>query len=820
MPLAWEEIPGKAVDIAAGSRGKAAAVDPEGAVFLRESGGGRWRLIGRGMRRVAIDGQGHVWGIDREGALRRFTDNEWRAYGTGAADLAPAAGGHIVVASDSGGIAQLDVAKESWQVVPGRAQKVAVDARGLIWTLASDGTLARRLGGTWIGVPGKARDIAADGSGRVLMVGEDGKLHEWRDERAVWEEMAGSGDSIAVAVAGGTIWRVDSLGRIHASGLRRVREDAGDSPPRREGARGTRPVSRIADTSPLVFTRVAGGLKQLAIGLDGSVFGLETSGSIRRWSNAEKRFNGFPGNLNVLGVSASGLPFGLGPGGNFARHDGAAWRNVPLRFGLIDLTFANEQDALAINVEGQLFRLSFKDGNASYQRLPGDGTRIAVAPDGSYWYRNGAGLLFRCDLLNQCQRLSVNASDLAVGPAGTVFIVDDQFNLRRFNAETGLFDILRRGSTLRVAVGPGDRPWIIERNGDVLASVLFERDESQDAALARGSVSTATVTQTEVPAPASAVVIGQNFRFIAVDIPSSAPGFPVMSTFFRDITVGQDDQIIVTGYDESADPCRAQAEGWKGSNWVYSPTQRKFLHLDFLKRVQYQLIIAARNLSAFGGQSTPPAIAGAPAINAIYASLRGCQRYYSVQYSATTFAGSSALFSEGGLAFLESNLGTSQLTANSRDITLTLDHDITLDDWFIAIYPERKINFVRIGAGFNTSDPIELRSDQKFARIGVGATRNVIWATDVDSNVYEFVPASNAYVRRNLLDADRAQDVGVGKDGSVFIVDVVGRLKKWNPALKSFVYAGKSGVTRVAVTSKGKPVVANFPASPRVYIAE
>ena len=299
-------------------------------------------------------------------------------------------------------------------------------------------------------------------------------------------------------------------------------------------------------------------------------------------------------------------------------------------------------------------------------------------------------------------------------------------------------------------------------------------------------------------------------------MPTSAPGFGNLGSGLSDLTVGADDQIIVTGFDANANPCNSRTSGWQGRNWIYSTSQRHFVHLDYLKRVQYQMAFAARSLA---NGNAPPGVAGSPAVPAFYGITRACERYFLNEYDTAIFTGQTAdFYNLGGNALGQSDLRSNQVTSNTRDLTTVLDMDVTLDDWIVAIFPERRINFIGIGA--NNGATFTRRADQKFARIGVGANRNVLWATSFESDVYEFVPGSNTFQKRNLLDADKAQDIGVGKDGSVFIVDLAGRLKKWDSAQKTFVYTGRAGVTRVAVTSKGKPVVANFPSSQRVFIAQ
>jgi hypothetical protein len=823
----WVAVPGSALAVAVGGRGAVGAMDAAGTVSRRDLRTNAWQEIGRSMARIAVDAAGGFWAIDRQGTLLRLEGREWRAAGQGAAALAAAPDGSIIVATDTGSLARFEPATSTWTAIPGRASRVAVDARGLVWAVAADGSIARRLGDSWVGVTGRAKEIAADVSGNVVIVGQDGKVYEWIEADARWSEVSGTTSAASVGVGGAQLWRADADGRVYARGLRsRNQSPVADADARARTLRGTTDKLAVPDASPLEFTRVAqaAGLAELAIGQDGSVYGLMPEGAIRRWSGSQRRFNVFPGTLKRIGVDAAGLPYGIGSNNAFVRHDGSAWRLMRLSAGVSDVSIPGAGDALAVQTDAQLYRVALNgEQAAATERLAGNVERVLASPDGSYWYRNTAALLFRCDRAGTCLRFPARAADFAVGPGGTAFIVDDFGNLLRVTPGASLPEIVRRGSTQRVAVGPNDRPWIIERNGDVLASRLFDRDEAVDPLLARATEPTASVTAadpvgTGTTSPTASGVTFNQYSFFMVEVPVSAPGFPNLGRGLLDVTVGLDDQIIVTGFDgpANANPCNTQSNGWQGRNWIYSPQQRRFVHLDFLKRVQYQLAFAGRELTR---GTAPPQVAGAPAIPAFHGFLRGCENYHHVEYDAATYAGNAEFFSAGGFSIGRSILGTNVLTANTRNITLVLDADITLDSHVLAIFPERKINVVPLGANYGLAD-FQRYDQEKFARIGVGATRFDIWATNFDGDVFQYVRATNRFDKRNLFSNDRAQDIGVGKDGSVFIVDMGGNLKKWNPGLNSWIATGRGGVTRVAVTSKGKPVVANFPASQRVFIAQ
>jgi hypothetical protein len=809
--------------VAIGGRGHVGVIDASGNVWRKAAGSLRaesaWQQIGTGMVRLAVDATGGFWAVDTQGTVRRLEGNNWRAVGSGASAIAAAADGSMVVATNAATLARYDPGKSSWTALPGSGSRVAVDAQNLIWVVGADGAMARRLDNAWIGVTGQAIDIAADALGNVLMVGRDGKLYEWAEATVRWSEQPGVERAASVAVGAGQVWRIDTDGKLYAKGIRVVTPDGKVLAERPKSSSGSSNAATIPSTLPIEFVKVASStaLTDLSIGSDGSVYGLNAAGAIQRWSNAERRFNAFPGTLRKIEVNQLGLPLGVSDASTLLRHDGVAWRKINLPFGVFDVSFAGVSSTLAIGADTQLYRLDIKDDNASTVRLVGNVEQAVAAPDGGFWYRNTAGLLFQCDKSAACERRGLSTTDIAIGPGGTVFVVDNQSNLHRYNKQIKDFEILRKGTTVRVALGPGDRPWVIEKNGDVLASQQFARNESGDILLARATEATASVTRAEPVLAATGLNL---FNFLSVDVPISAPGFPNLGAGLLDVTVGLDDQIIVTGFDATADPCRSRADGWKGRNWIYNPALRTFVHLDYLKRVQFQMAIAGRAVTL---GTAPPALAGAPAVPAFYGLARACTRYHLNEYDAATFNGmTNDFFDVGGLAYSESNLRSNQVTADTRNLTTVLDMDMTLDNWILAIFPERRINFIGIGSNesLNPSGPFPTRDDQKFARIGVGANRNVLWATSFESDVYEFVAATNKFEKRNIFATDKAQDIGVGKDGSVFIVDITGRLKKWDAQQKVFFYAGKSGVTRVAVTSKGKPVVANFPSSQRIFIGQ
>ena len=791
---AWILVRGKAQDIAVGGDGTVVAVDPAGWVYKRDSKTGDWRSLGRGFARIAVAPDGTPWAVDQEGVLRRYDGSAWRAIGKGAVDLAVGGDGSVAVATNSGKLARYDPESQSWTALEGNGLRVAADSDGRLWSVAADGAIARRLGDAWIGVIGLAKDIAADESGRVIMLGANGKLYEWLEDTATWTEISGTGVAIAISVGGGQLWRVDADNSIFAQGIEGAGEEGtGELVSSRPGGGSTLPAE-IPDLSPITFFDVDDGaerLEEIAIGADGSIFGLTSSGAIRRWSNTNDRFKVFPGTLNTLAVDAMGLPLGIGSRGRLVRHDGVAWRGIRIGLALGDLTIAPQPNGVAsvLDAEDRPFRL----GNplSSFARLPGIGQQIAGAPEGFYWLVDSAGRIFQCDPEVGCNRQPLLAIDIDIGPAGSVFIVDNAFSLRRFNPTTGQFDIIRRGDTVRVAVGPRDRPWIIDRQGRVFASQFFERDESGDDALAVATRLTADVTESRDTAPV--LEVSRSISFFSVDIPTSAPGFPDLGEGMLDITAGRDDVIIATGFNM---PCVLG----NGRNWAFNPLGRRWNHMRFLEDADFLVAVAARRLS----EGTAPPANFTPRIPAFYGILTiDCTDFDLVEFDSRVFVAAnfaSRDFTEATLFALPTG-------------AITPDLDIAADDTIVFVTPTGGLEF------FETGNPagVMTRADLTFVRVGVGATIDVLWVVDAASNVYEFDPVRDSFILRSQQANDRALDVGVGHDGTVFIVDLSGTLKQWDPTSRRFITITRRNITRVAVDSRGNPIVADFPDSQRVF---
>ncbi len=798
----WQAIRGTASDIAIGPEGSVAAVDNRGNVYRYNHAEDSWQPIGNAISRLTIGKDDVIWGVDTGGALRQFNGTSWTAVGVGASDLAIGSDGLVYVTTNTNTLAIYDPRLRSWRALSGQGKRIALDKNGLVWTVSSEGEISRRLDKVWITVPGQAEDIATDANGDVFVTSKDGNILKWDEKNVRWQQVTGAQNSISLAAGAGQLWYADQTGRIYAQGItdkHRNKQDgitigAG-------GSGGSTTPGETPDTSPYVFSKLPSTqtLEELAIGTEGSVYGLTSGGDIKRWSNTEQQFNSFPGTLEKIDVQDNGLPMGIGTADNLVQHDGEAWRQTYLNVELNDFSLYDKEKVLSLTYLDRVARLS--KNLRTYSLLRGGGRKITAAKDGSFWKIDSSNRIFKCDGEGNCERKPLKAIDVEVGPAGSVFMVDSGNNLRRYNASSGQFDVIRReGDVARVALGPNDRPWFISTSGLVYYTNYFNRDESADRKLAIKTEATEKVTETESSTSSSGIQIVENVSFTGVTIPTTTSSYGNVGSGLRDLTSGEDDVVIVTGYD---DPCSKGT----GRNWIYNSLTSSFSYMDYLNRADIMVGLAAQQVANYSGEvlGEQPPTSITPNIDAFFGVWpNNCTTPELLEYVPSVFTSSS---NETNNTYGDAVLFTPNFAGTTSDLDIAKDGRLA----FINTKNELKYFYPQTAAT-NT-----VLTDKTFLRVGIGADINDLWVVDTSNNVYEYIPSSSSFKLRSVLDDDKAQDVGVGFDGTVYIVNTSGTLKKWSETSGKFIKTNKTGVTRVAVDSRGRPIVGNFPDSQIVY---
>ncbi|MEQ8285935.1 hypothetical protein [Thalassospira sp.] len=549
--LWWESKDTEVVDVAADALGNVYIAKVNGEIKKWNPLRSEWRTLEGQAYRIALDMAGNPWAVTRDGSIRTFNGKDWTTVPGRAIDIAVGANDTVVIADAEGRIRVWNSLQRSWQVLAGVDSVTAAAA-------APDG-------GPWA--------VLADGSimaTTLLVAPEQIKTEQGRAPEARAPTVVAPVDTAPAAVASGisaeplstttTVAPSPQVAPVAAPvQIARPLTAAPVSPetgapqngaktvaPGTENTATLDPVAVTTDEN-ITFVNTQKSASTLAIGRDGSVFGLDAAGNILRWSNTRKRFESFPGTLIRIAVDAQGNPWGISTLGRVFRHTGNLWKQIPNATGS-DIAIGADGSVVIAGANGNLSKLN--DTMTRFDRIPGQGLLVAVAPDGTPWTIRSDNLVQRC-ASTPCEVFSQKAKSISIGPDGSVYVVADSNFLMRLGTDGKNFDVIQTpGHTPQnVAVGPNGYPWVVTTSTLALASTFFERNEQDDRTIAAstagdttGSGSTAAVV--DVPSN-NAFTFTKNFAFET---------FVTNLNTIEEFVVGQDDGVYVYGSSQNQGP--------------------------------------------------------------------------------------------------------------------------------------------------------------------------------------------------------------------------------------------------------------------------
>ncbi|MCK6211640.1 hypothetical protein KZX45_13910 [Georgenia sp. EYE_87] len=135
------------------------------------------------------------------------------------------------------------------------------------------------------------------------------------------------------------------------------------------------------------WTQVSGALKQISVGNAANVWGVNKDDKIyRRTGDTWTRV---PGALKHVSVAADGTVWGVNASDNIYRRDGNAWTQVP--GALRQISSGNAAAVWGVNAGGNIYRRT----GSSWTQVPGSLKHVSVAADGTIWGVNSADRIYR-----------------------------------------------------------------------------------------------------------------------------------------------------------------------------------------------------------------------------------------------------------------------------------------------------------------------------------------------------------------------------------------------------------------------------------------
>ncbi|WP_316979438.1 tectonin domain-containing protein [Shumkonia mesophila] len=751
--LWWENKDTDVADVAADALGNVYIAKVSGEIKKWNPLRSEWRPLEGTARRLALDRAGHPWVVTGNGRIRAFDGKTWTDLPGLALDIAANGDDTVVIADAEGELRIWNAAENRWALVPGIHKVSAVAA-------APDG-------GPWAVVEGGV--IMAT---TLLVVEERIKTKEGLAPQAVAPQAqapqaSAPVDSAPLAVASAlqaapatpeTPTAPPAQAQPLMAPAPTARSPAA-APPAATGTKAAKPATVEPDSGltastdptaitakgPITFVNTRKTASDLAIGKDGSVFGLDAGGNVLRWSNARRRFEGFPGTLARIAVDPGGNPWGISTLGRVFRHTGELWKQIPNAIGS-DIAIGGDGTVMITDATGGLYRLDA--AMTRFERIPGQGLLVAVAPDGTPWTIRSDSLVQRCGG-SPCRVLPQKATSIAIGPDGSVYVVSDRSRLMRLGADGETFEMVQTpGHTpLRVAVGPNGYPWLVTSAELVLASAFFERDEAQDRAVAAGTAGDTTGsggTGAVVNLPSSTgFTFSKNMKF---------DSYSTGLTNFSSLIVGRNDEIYVYGE--------------KGGQQQQLPPKVLLHFNNKTKAFEETLISFPTDVEQIG--------------------VDGNDNFWGFK-SGTVYK----LNSKGTLSKTYSVVSGS---ANSLSIGA---------DGKVHIVVGSTLYLLKTGTNAFTKF-----SNDDVKKVAVGRAGD-LWILDDNNIVQQYT--GTKFENRPLGQSIEGSAIAAGTDGTIYITHWNGskmQLRKWNATNKSFDTVNNEEADKVGVDSSGRPWIA------------
>ncbi len=193
----WENIPGKAIDIAAAGDSIFAvwSIGESNAVYKWNEQGFSWENYGGKATKIAVESSGTPWVVNNN-QIYRLRGRTWQNM-PGKAVAIGAGGGTVWVIGESGAVLKWSEDSFTWENYGGKASEITVGSDGTPWVV-NNSQIYRLRGATWQNMPGKAVAIGA-GGGTVWAIGDSEQVFSWDENTFAWSNRGGKASKIAVS---------------------------------------------------------------------------------------------------------------------------------------------------------------------------------------------------------------------------------------------------------------------------------------------------------------------------------------------------------------------------------------------------------------------------------------------------------------------------------------------------------------------------------------------------------------------------------------------------------------------------------------------
>jgi hypothetical protein len=391
-------------------------------------------------------------------------------------------------------MAVAEAAPEGLMTVRGDARELIITPDGTVLALDRDGRPWRRRrqsDGSWASLPGQFAALRAGLDGSVWGITAARDLYRLRSD-SWWAPVAGAIDDVAAGPDGAVLLRESGRGWREEPASGRSWPAAAASYVRGQfDAHGLpwlwRPDGHIARYDGTAWQQAdvpdGHGLRSLVIGADGDSMLIDDGGAPWRWDAARRSWQalGTDGAAGIVQVALGprGKPWFVGADGRLLASDLFDDVSVPARPPALftrllswqrvrgqaqDISIGADGTVLTVDREGSLWQWK---GKNNWSMLPGQVVRVAVAADGSAWAVLRSGRVAR-QVRGFWQEAGFDAVAIAAAARGDVWALRTDGQLALLARDASQWQLLHdNGGAVALAAGKNGEPWIIDSAGEV-----------------------------------------------------------------------------------------------------------------------------------------------------------------------------------------------------------------------------------------------------------------------------------------------------------------------------------------------------------------
>lgn len=299
-------------------------------------------------------------------------------------------------------------------------------------------------------------------------------------------------------------------------------------------------------------TSVPGALHQIAVGADGTVWGLNSTGEIFTYNAQTQTWTYVPGTLAQIAVGSSNAVWGLNQAGLIFRWAAAKseWDWIP--GALAQIAVGADGDVWGVNAQEQIYRFNVQ--TQGWTEVSGALKQIAVGFDGAVWGVNEGNGVYRYNVATgEFEQTSATLTSIAVGADGEAWGLNSLV-VYHFDRLQQAWVSVQQGLE-QISVGAGSNVWALD-----IAGLVYRYDAEANQFTATGE------------APLTRIAAGGNgalWRLDAADgihtyATEAQPSgtFHQVSGLLTQIAVGADNSVWGVGVANQIYTYNAAAQSW------------------------------------------------------------------------------------------------------------------------------------------------------------------------------------------------------------------------------------------------------------------